>query len=134
MFFDFEEHEARMRRLEEKALKLGLSSDEAKEFRVIVSDLVKVRWIRLRQAAGRTQANAAMKYREVHPEPVYVEQPPLTEEERRELEVRACAMALFEHQSAIICDCDCPSRCDVNNRCPHLQKILAERQRAVAGV
>ncbi len=128
--FDFQEHERRMDRLGRKALKLGLTVQAAEEYRLVVSDLIKSRWLGQWLDYRKTQLDARREYERTHPEPVYVECPPPSSEEVLERMNQQCAMALLEHQTALICDCDCPLMPnDRNYRCPHLVKMLEEKER-----
>ncbi len=127
--FDFEDHERRMDRLGRKALKLGLSVQAAEEYRFIVSDLVKSRWLGEWFKYRKSQHDARLEYERTHPEPVRIECPPPSNEEVLERMNQSCAMALLEHQTALICDCDCPLMpYDRNYRCPHLVKMLKDKE------
>lgn len=129
MYFDFDAHEARMDRLEAKALALGLSAGEAKEYRTSVSELVKARWLQNWFDLKKKQAEARREYERNHPAPVFVECPPPSEQEIIERANQQCAMALFEHQTALICDCDCPPVLyNKDYRCPHLAAMLKAKE------
>lgn len=128
MYFDFEAHEARMDRLEAKALALGLSTGEAKEYRMSVSELVKARWLQNWFDLKKKQVEARREYEGNRPAPVFVECPPQSEQEIVERANQQCAMALFEHQTALICDCNCLPSYDINYRCPHLAQMLKAKE------